>query len=153
MSSQCRVRLPWMAGLLSPVTAIAAQAAPVPAGANPGGTSPFVLELLAILLPLGFIIVCLLVLLRVLRRRLGLVGLHAPLSVVQVLPVGPRERIVVVRSRAGRAFALGVSAQSVTLLTPLDAEDLGPLEPPAPVAQGGTRGPMSLLQRLMVKRP
>ena len=33
------------------------------------------------------IIVCLLVLLRVLRRRFGLAGPDAPLSVVQVLPV------------------------------------------------------------------
>ena len=102
--------------------AAASTASPVPAAAAPAGS--YLWELMAILLPLAFIIICLLVLLRFLRRRFGLSGQDAPLSVVQVLPVGPRERIVVLRSRAGRAFAVGVSANAVTLVTTLDPEDL-----------------------------
>lgn len=92
--------------------------------ATPATSGSYIWELMAILLPLAFIIICLLVLLRFLRRRFGLSGHDAPLSVVQVLPVGPRERIVVVRSRAGRAFAVGVSANAVTLVSELDSEDL-----------------------------
>ena len=92
--------------------------------AAPAASGSYIWELMAILLPLAFIIICLLVLLRFLRRRFGLSGHDAPLSVVQVLPVGPRERIVVVRSRAGRAFAVGVSANAVTLVSELDSEDL-----------------------------
>jgi len=135
---------------------------PLPAAAAPAmeavaepGTS-YVWELIAILLPLAIIIMFLLVLLRLLRRRFGLAGPDAPLSVVQVLPVGPRERIVVLRSRAGRAFAVGVSANAVTLVSMLDDDDLGP----AAIAQAQMREDAvttgllpSLLQRLKVKRP
>ena len=85
-----------------------------------------------------------------LRRRFGLSGPDAPLSVVQVLPVGPRERIVVLRSRAGRAFAVGVGAGAVTLISNLDSEDLGPAADGSPPQQ---TAPMSLLQRYRVKRP
>ena len=129
LSSTCL--LPWAGGALAAAGAV--PAAPAPAGS-------YLWELMAILLPLAFIIVCLLVLLRFLRRRFGLSGHDAPLSVVQVLPVGPRERIVVVRSRAGRAFAVGVSANAVTLVSMLDSEDLAATAaepntgaPPAPV--------------------
>jgi len=127
-----------------PTLAVAAgPVAPVSAGPSYG------LELLAILLPLAFIIICLLVLLRILRKRFGLAGPDAPLSVVQILPVGPRERIVVVRSRAGRAFAVGVAAGQVSLITDLDSEDLGPAADPSPTGQVP---PASLLQRYIVKR-
>lgn len=108
--------------LLPCAGAALAAAGTVPATPAPAGS--YLWELMAILLPLAFIIVCLLVLLRFLRRRFGLSGHDAPLTVVQVLPVGPRERIVVVRSRAGRAFAVGVSANAVTLVSMLDSEDL-----------------------------
>jgi flagellar protein FliO/FliZ len=127
-------------------TGIAAAAAPQAATGR-----SYVWELLAILLPLAFIIVCLLVLLRILRRRFGLAGPDAPLSVVQVLPVGPRERVVVLRSRAGRAFAVGVSAGAVTLISNLDSDDLGPAVEEGP--QPRQPEPSSLLQRYMVKRP
>ena len=122
-----------------------------PVADSPVTSSSFATELLAILLPLAFIIVCLLVLLRILRRRFGLAGPDAPLSVVQVLPVGPRERIVVLRSRAGRAFAVGVSAGAVTLISNLDSDDLGPAVEEGP--QPRQPEPSSLLQRYMVKRP
>ncbi|UNK42316.1 flagellar biosynthetic protein FliO [Luteimonas sp. S4-F44] len=104
-----------------PGWAAAAPAAPV----APTSDS-FVGEMLAIVLPLVFIIAGLLLLLRLLRRRYGLSGGDTPLTVVQILPVGPRERLVVVRSRAGRAFAIGVGAQSVTFVTDLEADDLAP---------------------------
>ncbi|WP_337243330.1 flagellar biosynthetic protein FliO [Luteimonas sp. gir] len=104
-----------------PGWASAAPAAP----AAPASDS-FVGEMLAIVLPLVFIIAGLLLLLRLLRRRYGLSSGDTPLTVVQILPVGPRERLVVVRSRAGRSFAIGVGAQSVTFVTDLEADDLAP---------------------------
>ncbi|MDH5834459.1 flagellar biosynthetic protein FliO [Luteimonas kalidii] len=141
---------------LLPLTLLAslpphAMATPV-AATGDGGS--YVGELLAILLPLAFIIVFLLVLLRMLRRRFGLAGPDAPLSVVQVLPVGPRERIVVLRSRAGRAFAVGVSANAVTLVSTLDDDDLGPVALDTIMRQdtGPVRGMPGLLQRFKVKR-
>ncbi len=113
-----------LSSLLLPTLAARAWATPAAATAPAAPAGAYFWELMAILLPLAFIIICLLVLLRFLRRRFGLSGHDAPLSVVQVLPVGPRERIVVVRSRAGRAFAVGVSANAVTLVSELDSEDL-----------------------------
>ncbi|KLJ00564.1 flagellar biosynthetic protein FliO [Luteimonas sp. FCS-9] len=118
-----------LAGLASPLPGWAA--ATPPAVAN----DSFVGEMLAIVLPLVFIIAGLLFLLRLLRRRYGLSGGETPLTVVQILPVGPRERLVVVRSRAGRAFAIGVGAQSVTFVTDLDVDDL------SPVTEGQTTDP------------
>ncbi|MCD9007295.1 flagellar biosynthetic protein FliO [Luteimonas sp. XNQY3] len=89
----------------------------------------FVGELLAIVIPLVLIIAGLLFLLRLVRRRYGLSGTDAPLTVLQILPVGPRERVVLVKSRAGRVFAIGVGAQAVTFITDLDNDDL---EAPVP---------------------
>ena len=138
--------LPLLSSL--PVQALATPVAPATGGGS------YVGELLAILLPLAFIIIFLLVLLRMLRRRFGLAGPDAPLSVLQVLPVGPRERIVVLRSRAGRAFAVGVSANAVTLVSTLDDDDLGPVALDTLARQdSGTPGGMpGLLQRFKVKR-
>lgn len=81
-------------------------------------------ELLGIVLPLALIILVLLAVSYFVRRHFGLTGRDTPLSIVQILPVGPRERIVLVKSRAGRLFAVGVSGQSVTLITNLDPSDL-----------------------------
>ncbi|WP_202845427.1 flagellar biosynthetic protein FliO [Luteimonas saliphila] len=139
-----------MLSLLLPFAATEAAATVASTARDTNGGS-YLWELMAILLPLAFIIVFLLVLLHLLRRRFGLAGPDAPLSVVQVLPVGSRERIVVVRTRAGRAFAIGVSANAVTLVTKLDDDDLGPLV--ARQTDDAAGGPMSLLQRLKVKRP
>lgn len=115
------------AALLSAIASSAAGAAPV------GTTTPsesFVGEMLAIVIPLVLIIVGLLFLLRLVRRRYGLTGGDAPLSVQQILPLGPRERLVVVKSRAGRVFAVGVGGHTVTYVTDLDSDDL----PSAPSA-------------------
>lgn len=87
-------------------------------------TSSVAGELLAILLPLAFIIAGLLVILRLVRRRYKLTGTDAPLSILQILPLGPRERLVLVKSRSGRVFTIGVGAQSVNFVTDLDADDL-----------------------------
>src|SRR5690606_26185551 len=86
--------------------------------------SSFAGELLAIVLPLAFIIAGLLVVLRLLRRRYGLTGPDAPLSILQILPLGPRERLVLVKSRSGRILTVGVAAQNVTFITDLDEADL-----------------------------
>lgn len=87
-------------------------------------TSSVAGELLAILLPLAFIIAGLLVVLRLVRRRYKLTGTDAPLSILQILPLGPRERLVLVKSRSGRVFTIGVGAQSVNFVADLDADDL-----------------------------
>jgi flagellar protein FliO/FliZ len=114
--------------ILSLACGCAMSAEPVVAEALPGDSS-FGAELLAILLPLAFIIVGLLVVLRLLRRRYGLTGPDAPLSILQILPLGPRERLVLVKLRSGRVFTVGVSAQSVNFVTELAAEDLLAVEP------------------------
>ncbi|WP_407353233.1 FliO/MopB family protein [Luteimonas sp. R10] len=96
------------------------------AAAEPVAAAPSALrELLGIVLPLAFVIFALFLVWRLARRRYGLAGKDAPLSVLQILPVGPRERVVLLRTRAGRAFAIGVSAQSVNLITALEQDDIG----------------------------
>lgn len=95
-------------------------AAPAAAQAKPS----FIGELLAVVLPLAAVVVALFVVLHLARRRYGITGRDASLSIVQVLPVGPRERIVLVRTRAGRVFAVGVSAQSLNLITQLEPDDI-----------------------------
>lgn len=102
----------------------AASAAPAPGAVT--GNDSFIGEMIAIVLPLVLIIAGLLFILRLLRRRYGLSGSDTPLSVLQILPVGPRERVVLVKSRAGRVFAIGVGAQSVTFITDLDIRDVAP---------------------------
>lgn len=95
--------------------------------ATPGAAAPapsYVRELLSIVLPLGFMILALLLVLRLLRRRYGMTGSGAHLSVLQILPVGPRERVVLLKTRAGRILAIGVSAQSVNLITRLEQDDV-----------------------------
>ena len=101
-----------------PGIALAAQ----PAAAQP--TTSLLGEVLAIVLPLLFIIGGLVAVLVIARRRFGLTGSDAPLSIVQILPVGPRERIVLVKTRAGRVLAIGVAAQSLTLLARLEHDDV-----------------------------
>ncbi len=116
--------------VLRVATAIAI-ALPAAAGtafaATPEAAMPspsYVRELLGILVPLAFMIVALLLVLRLLRRRYGMTGSGAHLSVLQILPVGPRERVVLLKTRAGRILAIGVSAQSVNLITRLEQDDV-----------------------------
>jgi len=104
--------------------------APVPAEAPLSVTG----EVMGILLPLALIIVALFAVLYVVRRRFGLTRQDAPLSILQILPVGSRERIVVVKSRAGRLFVVGVGNQSVNLITNLEQSDIAaaPVPPVTP---------------------
>lgn len=115
-----------------------ALAAPAAAPAQPAAASSVWGELLGILLPLALIILVLLAVSYFVRRRFGLTGRDTPLSIVQILPVGPRERIVLVKSRAGRLFAVGVSGQSVTLITNLDPSDL--VAPDTPSSEPASEG-------------
>lgn len=114
-------------GLLALATGPLPKATPTPPAMPPAPS--FFGELVSIVLPLAFIILGLFLVLHLARRRYGLRGRGAALSVVQVLPLGPRERLVVVRTHGGRVLAVGVSAQAVQLVSELDAADLPPPEP------------------------
>ena len=107
---------------------LAAAAAPAQAPPQPEATLSVAGEVMGIVLPLALIIVVLLAVLYFVRRRFGLTGQDAPLSILQILPVGSRERIVLVKSRSGRLFTVGVGTQSVTFITNLEQSDI---EPPA----------------------
>ena len=107
---------------------LAAVAAPAQAPPQPEATLSVAGEVMGIVLPLALIIVVLLAVLYFVRRRFGLTGQDAPLSILQILPVGSRERIVLVKSRSGRLFTVGVGTQSVTFITNLEQSDI---EPPA----------------------
>lgn len=124
-----RSPLPALAALLSPATALAfaPAAAPPAAPANVPEPPSFFLELLSIMLPVAVVLVGLVAVLYYLRKRHGLTARDNPLSVLQVLPVGPRERIVVLRTRSGRALAVGVGGQSMSLIAELDSADIAPL--------------------------
>ena len=117
---------PFMAVLAMPAFA-AETARPHTAAQSVAQAGPSIAsELFALVVPLVLVVVGLLVVLYLARRRFGLTGHDAPLSVVQILPVGPRERLVVVRTRGGRTFVVGTSAQSVRLVAHLDEDDLLP---------------------------
>ncbi|MEI2457164.1 flagellar biosynthetic protein FliO [Lysobacter firmicutimachus] len=119
---------PWSAALAAPAAKPAAAAAEPPS---------FFFELLSIMLPVAVVLVGLIAVLYYLRKRHGLVARDAPLTIVQVLPVGPRERIVVLRTRSGRALAVGVGGQSPSLIAELDAADIAP----APAEDGAGQAP------------
>lgn len=124
MSQPRPFRLIALAAAALPEAALAAApAAPM----QPAPT--FFSELVSIVLPLAFIILGLFLVLHFARRRYGLAGRGAALSVVQVLPLGPRERLVLVKTHGGRVLAVGVSSQSVQLVAELDPADLPPAEP------------------------
>ena len=109
---------------------LAALATPGPTGAQAAEPLSIAGEVIGILLPLALVIVVLVAVLYFVRRRFGLTGQDAPLSILQILPVGSRERIVVVKSRSGRLFAVGVGAQTVTLITNLEQSDIEPAAMP-----------------------
>ncbi|WP_298927171.1 flagellar biosynthetic protein FliO [uncultured Ramlibacter sp.] len=56
-------------------------------------------------------------------------GAQRQLEVVAQLPLGPRERVVMVRVQ-GRVLVLGATAQHISLLAEADAQDFAP--PSAP---------------------
>ncbi|WP_242111942.1 flagellar biosynthetic protein FliO [Luteimonas aquatica] len=123
--------VPLVCGWANPLLA----AATAPAAGAPAEAPSMMGELLGILLPLALIILALFAVLHFARRRFGLTGQNAtPLTILQILPVGPRERIVLVKARSGRVFAVGVAGQSVTFLTNFDPDDLTAPESAAPAA-------------------
>ncbi len=68
-------------------------------------------------------------------QRLAPAPAGLPLSVLAQLPLGPRERIVVVQAGA-QVLIVGCSAQQITLLSQLSAESLAV----APVADAAAPG-------------
>ena len=130
--------LPACLGALLAGAPLAALAAAAPAATQPAPDS-IAGEVIGILLPLALVIIALVAVLYLVRRRFGLTGQDAPLSILQILPVGSRERIVVVKSRSGRVFAVGVGAQTVTLITNLEQSDIEPVSiPGAPATDSPT---------------
>lgn len=79
-------------------------------------------ELIAILLPLGLIVVALLGVLIWARRRAGLSAGAGPLSIEQVLGVGTRERIVLLRA-GSRRLIVGVTGSGISRLGELNDGD------------------------------
>lgn len=128
---------PTLIRTLMPLFALLVATRAIAADEPMDGRVSFLGELLSILIPLLLIIAGLWFGLRMVKRRYGLTGTDAPLSVVQVLPLGPRERLVLIRTRAGRVLAVGVSAQSVNLVADLaqadvDSPSTSDAEAPAP---------------------
>lgn len=121
-------------GLLAACSPLAAHAA-APAAAD---GSSFAADVIAVLVPLALVIGVLVAVLFYARRRYRLTGSDAALSVVQILPVGPRERVVVVRTRNDRYLAVGVGAQALSLIAELDPLDVT-LDPP-PSSAGTASG-------------
>lgn len=141
--------LPIRAAALLVVAALAVAGSAFAAAPPTAAPAPsYVRELLGILVPLGFMILALLLVLRLVRRRYRLAGADAHLSVLQILPVGPRERVVLLRTRAGRVLALGVSAQSVNLIAQLEQDDVA-IDPDADPAAtpGAAKSPLDVLLR------
>lgn len=118
-------RLPLTPGLLVAGIALPAHAA-APAT---GGEGSVFADVAAVLIPVLLLIAVLVAVLYYARRRFRLTGSTAALSVVQILPVGPRERVVVVRTRNDRYLAVGVGAQTLSLIAELDPRDVA-LDPP-----------------------
>jgi len=113
---------PWAAFAAAPAAPAAAPAAQAAAVQPPS----LLFEFAAIVLPVAVVLGGLVAVLYVLRKRHGLTARDAPLSVLQILPIGPRERIVVLRTRSGRALAVGVGGQSLSLIAELDPDDIAP---------------------------
>ena len=77
---------------------------------------------LGLLLPLLVVLGSLLAALVWLNRSRGLYKNDGPLKVVQVLPVSPRERVVVLETQS-KLMVIGVATGRVTLLSMLDSTE------------------------------
>ena len=105
-------------------------------------TSPFATSLLSMLLALGFVLALAWVLLRLLRSRLlaragsGAAGAQEALQFVRALPVGPKERVVLVDYR-GERWMLGVTGGGISVLARFATD--APHEPQA--APAGSTAP------------
>lgn len=79
-------------------------------------------SLLALIVPLMAVVFAVVALWWILRRHNAKGGHAGPARVVQVIGVGPRERIVIVDHDRQRVM-LGVTQTSITLLTHLDPQN------------------------------
>ncbi len=107
-------------------------------------------ETLATLAALAAVCVLAYVSLRLLRRfQVGAEGAPSKtmLRFVRALPLGPRERLVVVEWR-GETLLLGVTASAVTVL---DRGDLPAFDPPGPDAPGREITSAALTRALLVR--
>jgi len=77
--------------------------------------------LIALIVPLFAVAIALAALWWMSRRYAARSGTAGPLRIVQVLGVGPRERVLVVEHDS-RRFLLGVTQSTISLLADLDAE-------------------------------
>ena len=76
-------------------------------------------------------------------------GALTGLKVLGAVPVGPRERVVLVEI-AGKVLVLGVTQSNVSALHTLPAEELGDTNPPDPAGRPGDFG--GWLKRAMERR-
>jgi flagellar biosynthetic protein FliO len=112
MNSCCRCVIAASVGLLCrPVFAVEATA-----------SESSVATLAALIVPLFAVVVALVALWWILRRHGGRMGASGPARIVQVLGVGPRERVLVIDCDS-RRLLLGVTQSTISLLTELDAEN------------------------------
>ena len=103
--------------LLSPLVGVATAAETAGAASDAPDFS-----LTALIVPLLAVVFALAALLWIVRRR-GMAGSGAgPARIVQVLGVGPRERVLVVDCDS-RRFLLGITASTITLLSEIDTEN------------------------------
>ncbi len=109
-----RVRHVLIALAAVPLASAADPAAAATAEAMPGSSA-----LLALVVPLLAVVFALAALWWMLRRQSGRGGAAGPARIVQVLAVGPRERVLIVDHDAQR-FMLGVTQSSISLLADLD---------------------------------
>ena len=88
--------------------------------AEPVNASPSLsAELVSLILPLLLVVATLVAAFYLLRRRFGLATRDGPLRVVQVIAVGPRERIVLL-DLDDRQMLVGVTSAQITRLATLD---------------------------------
>lgn len=113
-------------------------------------TMSFIGEIMSIVLPLAFIILVLVAVLHFARRRYGMTAQDAPLSVLQILPMGPRERVILLKTRGGRLLVVGVAAHGVNLITELDPGDVAPAPGRTDVAEAAR--PSTVFGALLTRR-
>lgn len=101
-----------MLGLMLPAVGWSQADTPIVADAGSG-------SMLAVLLPVMAVLGTLLAALVFVNRKRGLFNTDGPLRIVQVLSVGPRERVMVL-SAGNDTLVIGVTTGQITLLSVLD---------------------------------
>lgn len=100
-------------------------------------TVSFAEALMSIVLPLALVIGALVVTLWLIRRHGKFGSGTALLKVIQILPVGPREKIVVLAD-GERRFAIGVTPHTITPLTEIRQSVAGTGDADAAGVGGGS---------------